>query len=471
MDGSRTAREVVVVLWSPGSSGRSRLAEELESVLGKAGEHVRIRTTASAPSEHRNPLTSGLPSEAHALVVVAEPDAADMIRTLFREEELDDAPVPILVALRSAPPEFVFELLQLGATDFFTPPFSAADILPRVWRWREYRARIDGLRHRIREQLALRQLVGNSPAFVEQIAKIPQISKWDVSVLIGGETGTGKELCARSIHYLGPRASNPFVPVNCGAIPAELVENELFGHVRGAFTGATNGRHGLIYEADQGTIFLDEINCMPASAQVKLLRFLQEKEYRALGSSRARRADVRVIAATNASVEEDLAEGRLRADLYYRLSQVAIELPPLRNRPGDVELLAHHFVSKYAREYDQPCREFSPRALRRLRAHDWPGNVRELENVVQRAVLFSEARLVIGAALLDLPREASRKKPESFRDAKARVVARFETDYIRRLLATHKGNITHAAKAAGKNRRAFWELIRKHQIDANRYRP
>jgi len=324
---------------------------------------------------------------------------------------------------------------------------------------------------RLKETLGLKRLIGESPAFVEQIRKLPVVARCDAGVLVSGETGTGKELIARAIHYLSPRAGGPFIPVNSGAIPVELLESELFGHERSAFTGAQAARSGLIEEAHGGTLFLDEVDALPPLAQVKLLRFLQEKELRRLGSTRVQKVDVRVIAATNAEVAAAVAQGKIRRDLYYRLNVIPLALPPLRERPEDIPLLARHFLRRFAEELARPCRDLGAGALRVLREYGWPGNVRELEHVIERAVVLSGDRETIEAEAIDLPRPDSGPLLQSFQEAKARAIARFERSYLEELLAACGGNISRAARAAGKNRRAFWELIRKHEIDAGRFRP
>ena len=321
----------------------------------------------------------------------------------------------------------------------------------------------------LKEKLGLRQLVGRSPAFRAALANIPIVARTDANVLISGESGTGKEICARAVHYLSPRASKPFVPVNCGAIPTDLVENELFGHIRGAFTGAFTTQQGLIHEAEGGTLFLDEIDTLPPLAQVKLLRFLQEHQYRLLGSTKTLQADVRVIAASNADLEEAVQSGKLRRDLYYRLNTVPITLPPLRERPEDIPLLARHFLAKYAAEFNKPAEDFSAEALHALVLYEWPGNVRELEHVVERVVVLAEHALIC-AADLHIPRLSTAAGPDSFQEAKAKVVARFERAYIHSLLVAHRGNITKAAQAARKNRRAFWQLMTKHGIAADGFK-
>jgi DNA-binding NtrC family response regulator len=315
-----------------------------------------------------------------------------------------------------------------------------------------------------KEELGLKQFVGESPALMEQVHKIPQIARCDACVLITGETGTGKEVCARAIHYLSSRANLPFVPINCGAIPIDLLENELFGHEAGAFTSANTPRAGVIYEADGGTLFLDEIDSLPLSAQVKLLRFLQDKEYRPLGSRKPAKADVRIIAASNARMDELLAAGKLRQDLYYRLNVLPLNLPPLRQRKEDIPLLARHFVAKHVAETGGKSREIAPAALRKLWLYDWPGNVRELENIIERAVVLSTTD-VIHTGEIDLSTSTEPdSKSESFNQLKSRVIADFERSYLRTLLEQHRGNIGQAARAAQKNRRVFFQLMRKHQI-------
>jgi transcriptional regulator with PAS, ATPase and Fis domain len=313
-------------------------------------------------------------------------------------------------------------------------------------------------------------LIGESATFQEVLRQIPLFARCDATVLLEGETGTGKEVCARALHYLSPRSDHPFVPVNCGAIPLELVENELFGHERSAYTGATQTQQGLVAAAEGGTLFLDEIDSLTAAAQVKLLRLLEQKEYRPLGSTCSRTADVRLLAATNTESAACVRAGRLRQDFYYRLNVLQVRLPPLRERPGDVLLLARHFLARFAARLHQPVPTLSEPALKTLLGHDWPGNVRELEHVLERAVVLAAGRSVIGRADIVLPL-VSEPQPQSFRDAKARAVARFERTYIENLLAAFQGNITRAAQAGQKNRRAFWELIRKYGIDPRAYRP
>jgi len=321
----------------------------------------------------------------------------------------------------------------------------------------------------IKERLGLKQIVGKCSSFTAVTSQLPKVAGCDASVLLTGETGTGKELCARAIHYLSPRARKPFTPVNCGAIPSELVENELFGHEPEAFTGASSRRSGLIQESDGGTLFLDEIDCLPLLAQVKLLRFLQDREYRPLGAARPRYADVRIIAASNGDIGEAVSTGKLRRDFYYRLNTIQLLLPPLRERQEDIPLLAEHFLRKYSARFNKRINGCSAKAMQMLTAYRWPGNVRELEHVIERAVVVTEHD-TIGERSICVPGACTAESEESFREKKARMIAEFERSYIEGLLKAADGNITRAAEAAQKDRRALRLLIRKHRINVKAFK-
>ena len=403
------------------------------------------------------------------VLFTVHPESLEQTMTLLKVAHQVAHNIPIIVVLESCEPEQVVELLEHGAADFITSPLRASEVLPRALKaikTPENNSRNRGVNG---SQFGFKKVIGKSPVFLDQLRRIPMIAKCDANVLIAGETGTGKELYARAIHYGSSREGRPFMPVNCGAIPAELVENELFGHERGAFTSAATLQTGLIEEANGGTLFLDEIDCLPVFAQVKLLRFLQEKEYRPLGSTKIRRADVRIIAASNLNLEEAVANGRVRQDLYYRLNIISLILPPLRERREDISLLARHFLERYASELDKEVFDFSDEAIQMLMVHNWPGNVRELEHVIERAVVLCEGTVLQPHDLVISPAVGTDAE-QSLQEAKAKVIARFERDYIQGLLSACKGNITRAAQVAKKNRRAFWQLIQKHQIDVARFK-
>ena len=379
------------------------------------------------------------------------------------------ADVPIVVAIGDGEADDLFGLFDLGMVDFIVSPFRAEEVQVRIRRLLNRASQGRRFTEGMKESLALQQIVGESAALREEISKVGALSKCDANVLITGETGTGKELVARAIHYLSSRRGDPFVPVNCGAIPVDLVENELFGHERGSFTGAYGAQRGLIQEADSGTLFLDEIYCLPPLAQVKLLRFFQEKEYRPIGASRVSKANVRIIAASNADFEYAVASGRFRRDLYYRLNVIPVHLPPLRERVGDIPLLAKHFLSMYSKAFNKPRITITPSALHKLEVYDWPGNIRELEHLIERAVVLCDQDVITSNHIV-LPGQAKVTHDESFQEMKARFVSGFERRYIEGLLTVHNGNITKATEAAKKERRTFWELIRKHNIEVHRFK-
>jgi DNA-binding NtrC family response regulator len=405
----------------------------------------------------------------HIIFLVLSQNCLDQTNALLQFMREKSCEFPVIVIIEGGELEDITNLLKLGVVDFITPPLRKIDVLPRVCRLLARKSQEEMALNTLKQTVGLKQLVGRSPVFLSEVNKIPLVAKCDVSVLISGETGTGKELFARAIHYLSPRAPKPFAPASCGAIPLELIENELFGHIREAFTGAKSSQPGLIHEADGGTLFLDEIDSLPLPAQTKFLRFLQEKEYKQLGSTKVSHADVRVVAATNLDLEKAVGDGRFRQDLYYRLNIVPLPLPPLRKRRLDIPLLARHFLEKYALEFKKPVKDFSPDAIQSLLDYEWPGNVRELENVIERSIIFSRESIIQSTDII-LPHPKPSPKPNSFKTEKARRIEQFEKDYVQNLLMTHHGNISKAAEAAQKNRRAFWELIRKYQIDVHRFK-
>jgi len=370
-------------------------------------------------------------------------------------------------------PNQVCQTLLDNTDDFLFCPFKEMDACLRLHRLLRCNSTpvASSRAKAIKENLHLQSLVGESECFLGLIEKISLVAKSNAAVLISGETGTGKELFARAIHYHGSRQGKPFIPVNCGALPDHLFENELFGHAKGAFTDASSAEKGLIPEADGGTLFLDEVDTLSPSAQVKLLRFLQNGEYRFLGSSRTAIADVRVIAATNGDLVQRVKLKLFREDLYYRLNSLFLLIPPLRERMDDIGLLTMHFLARYAREKKQHVREISRPALQKLMAYTWPGNVRELESVMTRALVLSASQ-TLQPEDIDLPSPHSEElsQNKSLREAKANTMRVFEQSYLVNLLTTYRGNITHAAKAAGKERRSFQRLLRKHNLDRHSFR-
>jgi two-component system, NtrC family, response regulator GlrR len=377
------------------------------------------------------------------------------------------ANAPVLPVLKGVELATALDGLLHKTPDFLIAPLRAAEVRARVRRLLS--GSHEPARERGRERqtalAGLVQLVGEDPTFLAVKRKLPLLARSEAPVLLTGETGTGKELCARALHYLSRRAGKPFLPVNCGAIPVELFERELFGHAKGAFTSAWAAQPGLIAEAEGGTLFLDEIETLPPGAQVKLLRFLQDHTYQALGSPKPRQADLRIIAATNQELTHKVRDGTFREDLFYRLAVITLTLPPLRERRGDIPLLAAQLLARYVDQHGGGSRQWSRRAMDALCQYAWPGNIRELANVVQQVAVLTDTPII---ELEDLPLRpippAQAISGTSFQQAKSQVLAQFEQAYCMALLRQHQGNVTQAARAAQMERRTFGRLIKKYGI-------
>jgi DNA-binding NtrC family response regulator len=327
------------------------------------------------------------------------------------------------------------------------------------------------------QEFAHLDLLGQAPAFIRCLKLIKLLASFDVPVLVEGETGTGKELAARALHYLGPRQGMPFVPVNCGALPETLFENELFGHHPGAFTDARVAQMGLVTQAEGGSLFLDEIDSLSSKGQVTLLRFLEDYRYRPLGGNTLMQSDVRIIAAAQTPLRGRVVAREFRGDLLYRLNVAKLRMPPLRERPGDIPLLVSHFVRKLGARYERGPKTVHPDTVQWLQEQPWPGNVRELENVVHRMYLFAEGPVIraepeeVGSGYHPVLRAggAAGQSPRSFNEARERTIHDFERRYLQSLMAETGGNVTQAARLAGKERRTLGRLLKKHRIDRRVY--
>ncbi len=372
-------------------------------------------------------------------------------------------PVIILTAHGSIPDAIT--ATTRGVFSFLTKPFDGKSLLAHVERACNLSGRPHDDETLGHDESWKQGIITRSPLMEDLLAQAKLVAESDTSVLIHGESGTGKELLAQAIHQASPRAGKPFVPVNCGAIPEQLLESELFGHSKGSFTGAIRNHGGLFQAARGGTIFLDEIGDMPMVLQVKLLRVLQEKQVRPVGSTHSLPVDVRIISATHRNLEYEMSQGNFREDLYYRLNVVRLEIPPLAARREDIPLLAAHFLHQLAEKSTKTVRGFSPEALELLLSASWPGNVRQLLNVVEQTFALSTTP-IISATLV---RKALRDKPGeilSFADAKRR----FEQDYLLRLLQITNGNVSQAARMAKRNRTEFYKLLHRHQIDPSLFK-
>ena len=370
--------------------------------------------------------------------------------------------------------------MKLGAYDYLEKPFdpdAAALTVARAAERRRLRDETASLRRELEGIHSFHNLVGKADRMKDVYRLLEQAAGLDITVLLGGETGTGKELAARAIHYHSSRKERRFVPVNCGALPPELVESELFGHARGAFTGAATAKAGLFEEAEGGTIFLDEIGELPLPTQVKLNRVLQEREIRRVGDNVAIKVDVRIVVATHRDLKTEVQAGRFREDLFYRLNVFPIRLPPLRERAEDVPLLAAHFLEKHARAMRREIGGFDPEALRLLASHPWPGNVRELENAVERAVAISSGPDILSR---DLPAELAAPGPAlppgpvlasmPYRDAVEQAQERVSREYLVALLTEFHGNVTRAAARAGLERESLHRLLKKHGLRSDDFK-
>ena len=365
-------------------------------------------------------------------------------------------PVIILTAHGTIPDAVA--AVQRGVFGYLTKPYDPKTLLTEVER---ALAMAGGARPGGDAGEAWRKdIITRNPVMEDVLAKARMVAESDASVFIFGESGTGKELIANAIHQASRRREHAFVAINCGAIPEPLLESELFGHVKGAFTGAVRDNRGLFQTANRGTLFLDEIGDMPVSLQVKLLRVLQEKKVRAVGSTEAHDVDVRVISATHRNLEAEMAAGNFREDLYYRLNVVGLTLPPLAERREDIPLLANYFLTVLAGKYKKPVNGFAPEALELMVAASWPGNVRQLYNVVEQSVALATTP-IIPLTLAQQAIQHQQAEFASFEDARRR----FEREYLTQLLKITEGNVTQAARLAKRNRTEFYKLLGRHQLD------
>lgn len=442
-----------------------------------------------------NLISSVLAGEGYIVTAVQKPlegleelrkDGFDLVITDMRMPKMNGADVlgavkeaspdtPVILITAYSTVESAVQAMKLGAADYLAKPFRNAELCSAVRNALE-KSRLRQENHRLKleldEKYRFCNMVGQSGQMRTVFDLISTVARTEATVLIQGASGTGKEMVARAIHFNGARRKRPFMAIHCGGLPEAMLESELFGHVKGAFTDAVRNRSGLLESADGGTVFFDEIGDMPQQLQVKLLRFIQEREVRPVGSDEAAKIDVHIIAATHRDLAAEVKAGRFREDLYYRLAVVPLFLPPLRERSGDVPLLARHFIKKYAAKQNADAITISEAAMKALTAYSWPGNVRELENAVQHAVAFLGSKTVIEikmlpAALSGAGAAASDVIPSGtgFRDAKRLVIGSFEENYLVEALKKTRGNISRAAKLAAMDRKNFYELMKKYAID------
>jgi len=377
---------------------------------------------------------------------------------LFTEIQKQQPGMPVIILTAHGSIPDAVAATQQGVFSFLTKPVDK-DAL--------YKAIDSALEHAApsNDEAWRESIVTRSPIMLRLLEQARMVAQSDVSVLINGQSGTGKEILAQAIHNASPRAKNAFIAINCGALPEQLLESELFGHARGAFTGAVSSREGLFQAAEGGTLFLDEIGDMPAPLQVKLLRVLQERKVRPLGSNRDIDINVRIISATHRDLPKVMARNEFREDLYYRLNVVNLKLPALAERAEDIPLLANHLLRQSADRHKPFVRAFSTDAMKRLMTAGWPGNVRQLVNVIEQCVALTSSP-VISDALVEQALEGENTALPTFAEARNQ----FELNYLRKLLQITKGNVTHAARMAGRNRTEFYKLLSRHELEANDFK-
>jgi DNA-binding NtrC family response regulator len=405
-----------------------------------------------------------------------EIDGMDVLRT-FRKE-YPDAIIIMITGFSTV--ETAVEAMKLGAFDYIPKPFTPDEVSIVVKKAIEKRSLLQEniyLRQELQEKYGFHNIVGKSKKMQEIYRIIAKVASTDSTVLIYGQSGTGKELIARAIHFNSPRGEKPFVPVDCAVLSENLLESELFGHIRGSFTGAVTTKPGLFEVADGGTVFLDEVGNISLAIQAKLLRVLQEREFTPVGGTKAKKVDIRLIAATNKDLEKMIKEETFREDLYYRLNIVPISLPPLKERAEDIPLLAVHFLKKYAEEMGKAIKGFTPESMEKLMKYPWPGNVRELENVIERTVVMIDEEMVRVDQLI-LPGQKERESTnehvpttsdelkEIKKQIREKAVEEIERAFVISALERHHWNVTKAAEEVGMLRPNFQALMRKYHLRA-----
>jgi len=444
----------------------------LKALLSKEGYQVE---TAASGEEAVGRITAG---SFHVVITDLSMRGLTGMDVLAHARRVDPE-IAVLMITAYGSEKVAVQAMKIGAVDYLPKPFDNDEVrmvVRRVMDTVELRRDHRRLLEQVQDGFSFEQIVGRSPVMQRVFETIEKVADTDITVLVRGASGTGKELVANALHYRSPRRNKPLIKMNCAALSRELVESELFGHERGAFTGAVARREGKFEAADSGTLFLDEVGDMPLETQAKFLRALQEREFERVGGNQSIAVDVRVVAATNQDLEGAVRAGRFREDLYYRLRVVELVIPPLAERREDIPLLVHHFLEGAAARFKRPLRPLSGEALRACVAHDWKGNVRELRSAIEQAVLLAGGSEI---ELADLLRGAASPAPAlppasapagaaglSFRDAKAAVVESFERDFLLAALRRHDGNISKAAEEIGMYRQNLQQKMRELGISS-----
>jgi two-component system response regulator GlrR len=452
------------------TKGKILLVDDDKNILKTIKKRLEIEgydTRTAISAEEALKLTD---KEIFDLVVtdlrLASADGISLMEELHRI--YPDLPIIILTAYGSI--ENAVEAMQKGAYSYLTKPYAPRDLLLHISKALEKHElirEVKQLKSIIQLKHSCQEIVGNSLAIQKVLQQISRIAQTDSTVCIYGESGTGKELVAQAIHGASKRADKPFVTLNCAAIPESLLENELFGHVKGAYTGAHETTKGIFSQAHGGTLFLDEISEIPLSMQSKLLRVLQDQEFYPVGAAKPCKVDVRIIVATNKDLEKEVANKAFREDLYYRIHVIPLYIPPLRERKEDIPLLASHFLRKYSQKLGKEVTGIAPEVMQRLMLYHWPGNIRELENTIEYAVAMTTQNLIsLDCLRLEPKLTTTTTVPKTFKQAKEE----FERNYLEHILILTKGNVSKAAQLSGKFRADLYHLIKKYGLKVKNYK-
>jgi len=436
------------------------LCRMMEAVLSDAGYSV---------TAHTRPVqaVAGFAAGSFDLVItdikMPEMDGLEVLQNIRNR----DPEIPVIIITAYATVEMSIQALRKGAYDMLTKPFEPDELTYRVKNALQHRELVDenrDLKEELGGKFRFDKIIGTSPALKQLLATVAKVAVRDTAALITGESGTGKELIAQAIHYNSPRQNNRFVALNCGALPENILESELFGHRKGAFTGAQENRRGLLESADGGTLFLDEVGNLPLHVQKTLLRFLQEREFLRVGDREPTRVDVRILSATNADLQSAVADGSFREDLFYRLNVINLHLPPLRDRSEDIPLLVGRFISEQNEKFGTSIKGLTPEAMAAAQTYSWPGNIRQLRNVIEAAITLT-SEPYIGLPILGQFIEVDGNTVVMDESDYNSALAHFEVDYLRRLLRKHGGNVEAAAAEAGMNMATIYRKLKKYAIN------
>jgi two-component system, NtrC family, response regulator GlrR len=446
---------------SPTKSGTLLLVDDDADILKLLSLRLKAAGYRVSTATSAQQALSMLAAERPDLVVTDLKMAGLDGMGLFHEIERRHTGLPVIILTAHGNIPDAVAATREGVFGYLTKPYDPAELIAQIERAQTLHGNVTATS----DQSWREEIITRSPLMEDVLKRAQRVAQGEASILIHGESGTGKELLARAIHRASPRRDNPFVGINCGAIPEALLESELFGHRKGAFTGATADHKGLFLEADTGTMLLDEVGDMPLSLQVKLLRALENREIRPVGATKEITIDVRIISASHRDLAKARAEGAFREDLFYRLNVVALTLPPLRERREDIPLLLAHFLKKLSADYEKEVNALSPDAMEMLIAHPWPGNIRQLYNTAEQVVALSGGEIV-STKLVERAMQRETPVMDSFEEARRR----FEYDYLTQILKLTNGNAAHAARIAKRNRTEFYKLLQRHGIEAAHFK-